>query len=474
MTAPLWTREDVAALGARIVGPFDSATGVSIDTRTLQPGDLFVAIAGERDGHDFVVTALDKHAAAAIVSDAKVSELGGRGPLLVVPDPLDFMRVLGEAARARTNARILAVTGSVGKTGTKEALRLVLSRFGETHASVASYNNHWGVPLTLARMPRQSRFGVFEIGMNHEGEIAPLTRMVRPEVAIVTTIEPVHIGHFRSIQGIADAKGEIFGGLEPGGVAVINRDTPYFERLAAHAGASRAGRIISFGEHQAADVRALRIATGPEASMVEANVLGRTAVYRVGAAGRHMALNSLAVLAAAAALGLDPNEAAGGLAELSAPVGRGERIRLAHPDGDFLAIDESFNANPASMRAALATLATVETRGRRIAVLADMGELGELGPRAHIELADAVAASRADLVFAAGPLMRGLWDALPAKLHGAYAASAAELEGSVLEAVRPGDTIMVKGSKFTQVSKIVAALKLRYGQAVAAATTGRG
>jgi UDP-N-acetylmuramoyl-tripeptide--D-alanyl-D-alanine ligase len=474
MTAPLWTREDAEALGARIVGPFDVATGVSIDTRTLQPGDLFVAVEGDaRDGHDFVRTALEKRAAAAIVAEAKAEALAGTGPLIVVPDPLDFMRSLGRAARARTNARVLAVTGSVGKTGTKEALRLVLSRFGGTHASAASYNNHWGVPLTLARMPRESRFGVFEIGMNHEGEIAPLTRMVRPEVAIVTTIEPVHIGHFRSILGIADAKGEIFGGLEPGGVAVINRDTPYFDRLAAHAGASAAGRIISFGEHEAADVRALRIATGPDASMVEANVLGRTAVYRVGAAGRHMALNSLAVLAAAAAIGLDPNDAAGGLAELAAPVGRGERISLAHPDGQFLVIDESFNANPASMRAALATLASVDTRGRRISVLADMGELGDFGPRAHVELADAVLASRADLVFAAGPLMRGLWEAIPAKLRGAYAANAAELEHEVLEAVRPGDTVMVKGSKFTQVSKIVAALKNRYGQPAAAAT-GRG
>jgi UDP-N-acetylmuramoyl-tripeptide--D-alanyl-D-alanine ligase len=322
-------------------------------------------------------------------------------------------------------------------------------------------------------MPNDSRFGVFEIGMNHEGEIAPLTRMVQPEVAIITTIEPVHIGHFRSILGIADAKGEIFGGLVPGGVAVLNRDSPHFDRLVAHAGASNAGRVISFGEHEAADVRALRIATGPDASMVEADVLGRTAAYRVGAAGRHMALNSLAVMAAVAALGLDPNEAAGGLADLSAPVGRGERIRLNHPEGEFLAIDESFNANPASMRAALATLASAETRGRRLAVLADMGELGEMGPRAHVELAEAVAASRADLVFAAGPLMQGLWDALPPKLHGAYAGSASELEPVVLEAVRPGDIVMVKGSKFTQVSKIVTALKHRYGQAAAAAT-GRG
>jgi UDP-N-acetylmuramoyl-tripeptide--D-alanyl-D-alanine ligase len=472
MTTPLWTPEDLAALpGARVSGRVEPAFGVSIDTRTLSRGDIFVAIEGARDGHDFVPAAVAKGAAAAFVAEHRAAQFSG--PIVASPDPLELMRALGRAARARTEARIVAVTGSVGKTGTKEALRLVLSRFGRTHAAAASYNNHWGVPLTLARMPRESLFGVFEIGMNHAGEIAPLTAQVRPHVAVVTTVEPVHIAHFRSILGIADAKGEIFAGLEPGGIAVLNRDNPYFDRLLAHAGASAAGRVIGFGEHADADVRATRIAIGPDASMVEAEVLGRRIAYRVGAPGRHMALNSLAVLAAAAALGLDPGEAAGGLADLSAPVGRGERIRLAHPDGEFLVIDESFNANPASMRAALATLAAVESGGRRVAVLADMGELGELGPAAHVELAQAIEASRVDVVFAAGPLMRGLWDALPAARRGVHAASAAEIEPLVLDAVRPGDAVMVKGSKYTQVSKVVAALKARYGQNPAA-SAGRG
>jgi UDP-N-acetylmuramoyl-tripeptide--D-alanyl-D-alanine ligase len=438
MTTPLWTPEDLAALpGARLIGPVEPAFGVSIDTRTLSPGDIFVAIEGARDGHDFVPAAIAKGAAAAFVAEHRAAEFSG--PIVATPDPLELMRALGRAARARTGARIVAVTGSVGKTGTKEALRLVLSRIGRTHAAAASYNNHWGVPLTLARMPRDSDFGVFEIGMNHAGEIAPLTAQVRPHVAIVTTIEPVHIGHFRSILGIADAKGEIFAGLEPGGVAIINRDNPYVDRVLAHAGASPAGRIITFGEHAGADVRATRIATGPDASMVEAEVLGRRVAYRVGAPGRHMALNSLAVLAATAALGLDPGEAAGGLAELSAPVGRGERIRLAHPDGEFLVIDESFNANPASMRAALATLAAVETGGRRIAVLADMGELGEFGPAAHVDLAKAVEAPGSDVVFAAGPLMRGFWERFRPHAGAPTRRSAAEIEPIVLDAVRPGD-----------------------------------
>jgi UDP-N-acetylmuramoyl-tripeptide--D-alanyl-D-alanine ligase len=463
---PLWSRDELAALpGARLVGEPRPVGGVSIDTRTLAAGDLFFAITGDRDGHDFVRAGLDGGAAAAFVDHAHAATFAEAGPLVAVPDVLDAMRHLGMAARARSAARIVAVTGSVGKTGTKEALRLVLERFGATHASAASYNNHWGVPLTLARMPRDSAFGVFEIGMNHAGEIAPLTAMVRPHVAIVTTIEPVHIGHFRSIHGIADAKGEIFAGLEAGGIAVVTRDSPHFGRLAAHVGASRAGRIIGFGESEAADVRALRIAAGPDASIVEASVFGRPLTYRVGMAGRHVALNSLAVLAAVSALGLDPAIAAGAFADLSPPTGRGERVSLDVPGGQILVVDESFNANPASMRAALGALALTAPGegGRRIAVLADMGELGESGPAAHLALAEPVQASGADLVFAAGPLMAGLWSELPEARRGGYASDAAQLEPLVREALRPGDIVMVKGSKYTKVSAIVAALKAAYG-----------
>lgn len=463
----LWSREELAGLpGARLVGEPRPVSGVSIDTRTLVEGDLFFAIVGDaRDGHDFVRAAFAKGAAAAFVEAGRAAEFAEAGPLVAVADVLDAMRHLGQAARARTQARIVAVTGSVGKTGTKEALRLVLERFGATHASAASYNNHWGVPLTLARMPADTAFGVFEIGMNHAGEIAPLTAMVRPHVAIVTTIEPVHVGHFRSIFGIADAKGEIFAGLEAGGVAVVTRDSPHFDRLAAHAGASRAGRIIGFGESARSDIRALRIATGPDASMVEASIFGRPLTYRVGMAGRHVALNSLAVLATVAALGLDPVTAAGAFADLSPPTGRGERIKLDVPGGEILVVDESFNANPASMRAALAAFSLMKPAagGRRIAVLADMGELGESGPPAHVALADAVQASGADLVFAAGPLMQGLWNKLPSGSRGGYALDAALLEPMVREAVRPGDIVMVKGSKYTKVSAIVAALKAAYG-----------
>lgn len=474
MNGPLFTPGDLARLpGARLVGdPRRPVSGISIDTRTLRPGDLFFAIRGERDGHEFAEAALAKGAAAAVVETGRADALGAAGPLVAVPDVLHALEALGCMARARSAARIVAVTGSVGKTGTKEALRLVLSRFGPTHAAEASYNNHWGVPLTLARMPAGAAYGVFEIGMNHAGEIAPLTRMVRPHLALVTAVEPVHIAFFRSLAGIADAKGEVFAGLEPGGVAIVTRDTPLFDRLAAHAGASAAGRILSFGEHPSADVRALRIEDGPDGSSVEADVAGRRVHYRVGMAGRHVALNSLGVLAAVHALGLDLASAVEAFAELQPPVGRGERTRLAHPAGEFLLIDESFNANPASMRAALATLARVPVPagGRRIAVLAEMGELGATGPAAHAGLAEAVEASGADLVFAAGPLMQALWDRLPAGRRGAYARHASELEPILLDTVRAGDVVMVKGSKSTLVSKMVPAFKARFGSPLAAAT----
>ncbi|GJD49650.1 UDP-N-acetylmuramoyl-tripeptide--D-alanyl-D-alanine ligase [Methylobacterium crusticola] len=470
MTEPLWILDDaLAAMAARLSGEARPLAGISIDTRTLKVGDLFFAIRGEaRDGHDFVRDALARGAGAAVVAQDREAELEGAGPLVVVPARdgdavLGAMRALAAAARARTGARIVAVTGSVGKTGTKEALRHVLCAQGATHASVASYNNHWGVPLTLSRMPAASAFGVFEIGMNHPGEIAPLTRLVRPEIALVTTVEPVHIEHFRALPGIADAKGEIFGGLEPGGVAVINRDNPSFERLEAHARASRAGRVVSFGEHREADVRAERIVLRPDLSIVDARVLGLPVTYQLGTPGRHTALNSLAVMAAVHALGADLALAALSLAQLRPPAGRGARTILRVGEGEALLVDESYNANPASVRAALATLAGVAASGRRIAVLGDMLELGAEAPRLHRDLAQAVDEHGIDLVFTAGPGMQELFDALPAGARGACAAAASDLVGTVLSALRPGDAVMVKGSNSTRMGRIVEALKARYG-----------
>jgi UDP-N-acetylmuramoyl-tripeptide--D-alanyl-D-alanine ligase len=477
MSGALWTREEIAAATRGwITDDLRPVTGISIDTRTLAPGDLFFAIKGDaRDGHDFVKDALARGAAAAVVAQDRAADYVDHGTLVVVPDVLAAMRDLATVARRRTNAQIVAITGSVGKTGTKEAMRLVLSRQGATHASVASYNNHWGVPLTLARMPQDSAFGVFEIGMNHAGEIEPLTRLVRPHVAVITTVEPVHIEYFRSIWGIADAKGEIFAGLEPGGAAIVNRDSPYYERMRAHAAASPAGCVLSFGEHPAADVRAERIILKADISIVEARVLGTPVVYRLGTPGRHVAMNSLSILATVKALGGDLALTALALGELKPPVGRGERTVLNAGAGEFVLIDESYNANPASMRAALATLGQTEPgfRGRRIAVLGDMLELGPEGASLHRRLAEPVAENRVDLVFAAGPLMENLFEALPRDRRGAYAAAAVELKDAVLKAVRPGDVVMVKGSNSIRMGAIVAALKQTFaGDARAAASKG--
>jgi len=464
---PLWTIDAMAsAMGARREGPLpDSLRGISIDSRSIGPSEAFFAIKGDnRDGHDFVDNALRGGAALAVVAADKRDQFPKDAPLLVVSDVLEGLRELARAARARLPAKVIGVTGSVGKTGTKEALRLALSRDGETHASVASYNNHWGVPLSLARCPETARFAIFEMGMNHAGEIEPLARLVRPHVAIVTTIEPVHLEFFPSMAGIADAKAEIFLGLEPGGAAVINRDNAYYGRLQQKAAEARAGRIVSFGEHAAADVRALEISLHPDCSVVHASVFGMEVTYKIGAPGRHLVWNSLAVLAAVSLAGADLALAGLALAEWKPATGRGTRILLGLPGGTAELIDESYNANPASMRAALALLgqAALGPHGRRIAILGDMLELGADGERLHRELAEAVIANKVDMLLCSGPLMRHLWEALPSERRGGYAETSLALESEVLDAVQPGDAVMVKGSLGSRMGPLVKALERRY------------
>ena len=462
----LWTVAAMAtAMGAARAGNLPAGVpGLSIDSRTVGRSEAFFAIMGEnRDGHDFVAAALDAGAGLAVVAADKRALFPPDAPLLVVPDVLAALVDLARAARARSPARVIAVTGSVGKTGTKDALHLVLSREGETHSSAASYNNQWGVPLSLARMPQSARFGVFEIGMNHAGEITPLTRLVRPHVAIVTAIEPAHLEYFGSVEAIADAKAEIFLGLEPGGVAVINRDSPQFERLKERADASGA-RGVGFGTRADAEARLIEASFKPDCSTVRAHILDADVTYKLGAPGRHVVFNSLAVLAAAALAGADLALCALALVSLAAPVGRGRRSTLALPGGEAILIDESYNANPASMRAALALLGQtpVESRGRRIAVMGDMLELGTHGPDLHRELVEPVVANAVDLVFCAGPLMHELWQALPSERRGAYAETAAALEPRVIAAVRAGDAVMVKGSLGSRMGPIVKALERRY------------
>jgi UDP-N-acetylmuramoyl-tripeptide--D-alanyl-D-alanine ligase len=470
----LWTLDAVAdAMRADKSGALpESITGISIDTRTIRPGEAFFAIQGEnRDGHEFVEAALKAGAGLAVIAHEKGAQFAKEAPLLAVDDVLEALRDLARAARARLNGKVIAVTGSVGKTGTKEALRLALSAEGKTHASVASYNNHWGVPLSLARCPADVKFAVFEIGMNHAGEITPLTKLVRPDVAIVTTIAAVHLEYFGSLEKIADAKAEIFLGVVTGGAAVINRDIAQYAQLAKTAKAAGVERIVSFGEHAEADARLVRVALAPDSSSVEANIFGSLASYKIGAPGRHLALNSLAVLAAAALAGADLALAALALAQWQPSAGRGQRITLALPGGEALLIDESYNANPASMRAALALLgqAAVGPRGRRIAVLGDMLELGTEGARLHAELAEAAAAAGVDSVYCSGPLMRSLWEALPSALRGGYAESAAALEPAIIEALCPGDAVMIKGSLGSKMGPIVKALQKRFPRAPAEA-----
>jgi len=454
----------VDALGADAPAGMADIAGLSIDTRTLLRGDLFVALKDVRDGHDFVANAFKAGAAAALVDRAHASALAGLGALYVVDAVLPALERLGRAGRARMRGHVIAVTGSVGKTSTKEMLRTVFQRQGSTHASVASYNNHWGVPLTLARMPEDTAFGIFEIGMNHSFEILPLTAQVSPQVAIVTTVEPVHLASFPSLAAIADAKGEIFSGLEPGGTAVLNRDNPQFDRLKAHVAASPAGRIISFGEHADAHVRLLSANCAADSSTVEADVLGELVAYQIGAPGRHLVQNSLAVLAAVHATGADLALAALALRAFAPADGRGRKIQLGTGTGPITLLDESYNANPSSMRAAFAVAGTtpVGPRGRRVAVLGDMLELGDQGAELHRDLAQALEKSGIDLVFAAGPLMKNLYDALPRTRRGGYAADSAALEAAVLDGVRGGDVVTVKGSNGSRMGRIVTALKTRY------------
>src|SRR5579862_1942981 len=377
----LWTLGDMAAaMRADESGVLPKTVpGISIDSRTLSKGDAFFAIQGEnRDGHDFVEAALKGGAGLAVVTRANRARFAAAAPLLAIDDVLGALRDLARAARARSRAKIIAVTGSAGKTSTKDALRLALSADGETHASAASYNNHWGVPLSLARLPENAKYAVFEIGMNHAGEITPLTQMARPHVAIVTTVEPVHLEYFGTLEKIADAKAEIFLGVEQNGAAVLNRDNAQYQRLAKAAKMAGVARVVPFGEHEEAEARLLRYALHAECSTVEARILGQDVTYKLGAPGLHQVLNSLAVLAAAALAGADLAVAALALNNLKAAPGRGTRVQLAVPGGTALLIDESYNANPASMRAAIALLgqAPVGARGRRVAVLGDMLELG--------------------------------------------------------------------------------------------------
>ncbi|SLN48535.1 UDP-N-acetylmuramoyl-tripeptide--D-alanyl-D-alanine ligase [Roseisalinus antarcticus] len=465
----LWTAAEAAsATGGRATTDWQ-AEGVSIDTRTIAPGDLFVALRAARDGHEFVAQALEKGAAAALVTHVP-DGLSAEAPLLIVDDVQTALEDLGRAGRARTGARVAAITGSVGKTSTKEMLRAALGWQGKVHAAEASYNNHWGVPLTLARMPVDTDYAVIEIGMSHPGEIAPLARLARPHVAIVTTVAAAHLEAFGSIEGIAHEKAAIFDGLEPGGTAIYNADLDWTPIL-AEAARKATDRIISFGAEPAAHHRLLSVRVRHGATVGAAR-LWRTPVHlKVATEGRHFALNALAVLAASRALGADPARSLIALADWAPPSGRGTLERLMLDDGVAAGtidlIDDAFNANPASMAAALSVLAGSHPRddvghigkGRRIAILGDMLELGAAEAQLHAALARDPAMAAVQVVHCVGPRMQHLHRALPEARRGRWVETADALVHEAARLVDPGDVVLVKGSKGSKVSLLVDAIR---------------
>lgn len=465
----LWTRDAaVAATGGASPAGW-TGSGVSIDTRSLRPGDLFVALTAARDGHGFVAEALAKGAAAALVS-RRPEGVAADAPLLIVPDVLEGLAALGRAARARFRGRVVAVTGSVGKTGTKEMLRAALGAQGSVHAAEKSYNNHWGVPLTLARLPEGADHAVIEIGMNAPGEIEPLARLARPHVAMVTTVQAVHLAAFADIEGIAREKAAIWRGLEPGGIAVMLRDLDTYPTLLA--AARRAGvTAVRFGAKGRPEYRLVEATVSEAGTAASARLRGRPFLYKLAAPGRHLAMNALGVFAAVEALGADVVRAALALAQWTPPEGRGARwsvlLGADGVDGSITLIDESYNANPAAMGAAFEVLAAARPedgvgrvrRGRRIAFLGDMLELGPQEIALHAGLAASPALAAAAQVHCAGTRMRALHEALPPRQRGEWFADAAAMAAKARRLVDAGDVALVKGSNGSQVSLVVEAIK---------------
>ena len=456
---PLWTSDEAAhATGGRSSGPW-AATGVSIDSRTIAPGELFVALRGpDHDGHDHADHALECGAAAAVVSHRPDNVEDGAN-LLTVDDTNAALEMLGAHARNRSTAKVLAITGSVGKTGTKEALKLALAATAPCCASASSLNNQWGVPLSLSRLPEDAGYGVFEIGMNHAGEIRPLANLVRPHIAIVTTVEATHLEFFGSVAAIAGAKAEIFEGLTPGGIAILNRDNEHYGRLAGIARECGA-EVITFGFAEDAHARAEKVALHAECICVAADIRGTRITYKMRTPGRHWARNSLAVLAAVDALGADLGLGALALGDLTPASGRGRRHRVQGVDGEFNVIDDSYNASPPSVRAALEVLGSAEVieGGRRVAVLGDMLELGSDADRLHADLVSDLTASGVERVFTCGRHMQHLFDALPASLRGGHAETSVDLAPLVSRFVGPGDIVLIKGSFASAMSQVVESL----------------
>jgi UDP-N-acetylmuramoyl-tripeptide--D-alanyl-D-alanine ligase len=454
----LWTSaEAAAATGARARGRW-TVNGVAIDSRTVKPGELFVALQDQRDGHEFVADARAKGAAAAMIARS-VDE----GPSLIVDDTLDGLRKLALASRQRSAAIRVAVTGSVGKTSVKEALAAVFRRAGKAHASEKSYNNHWGVPLTLARMPRETERAVFEIGMNHPGEIRPLSELIRPDIAIITKIGPAHLEGLGSMEAIADEKAHIFDGLVEWGAAVIPGDDAFASRLAEYAGTAGAGWLVRFGTGDQDEARLAKFESGDNGGQGTAEIFGARVRFKTPASGAHWGYNAAAVLAAAYLAHVPLQLAVEALADLEAPPGRGAAFTIRLAKGSFVLVDDSYNANPASMEAAISTLGgrKLGKNGRRIAVLGEMRELGRDSKSLHAALAPLLDEAKVDVVYLVGDGMRALADALPKGRVAAWAKTSGEIVDAVSADVRAGDVVLVKGSNAARMIDVVEALKRR-------------
>jgi len=451
---PLWSAFDVAAaVDGEVHGAF-AASGVAFDSREVGPGDLFIALKGEAtDGHRFLEKAFAAGAAGAIASDACP------GPHVRVADTHDALILLGIAARARMQGKVIGITGSVGKTGTKEALFACLDRAlpGKVHRSVKSYNNHTGVPLSLARMPADTRIGIFEMGMNHEGELAALTRLVRPDVAIVTAIAPAHSAHFASEEAIADAKSEVFEGLEPGGIAIIPYDSPHRERLIEGA-LPFASRILTFGTRKGADIRLQDVVPMETGTLVSLVLPDAELTFTIAPPGEHWVSNAMAVIAAVWAVGGDLAAAGLAFAELPGLAGRGQQSRVPVGDGEALLIDESYNANPASMAATLKVLGA-EKADRKIAILGDMRELGPRSPVFHADLADPLRAAGVDFALLVGTDIRALANALEGRIEFAHVPDADAAIAALAGLIAPGDAILIKGSNAIGLARLVEHLR---------------
>ena len=460
----LWTaREAMQATDGKTSGAW-VASGVSIDSRTVEEGDLFIAIEGpQADGHDYVSHALQNGAVAAVVHKIPDGFSADDPRLLVVTDTMDAMEDLGQAARYRMGGKVVAVTGSVGKTSTKAMLAEAFKANGRMHCSVGSYNNHWGVPLTLSRMHDASDYGIFEIGMNHSGEIVPLTKQVRPDIAIITTVEAVHIEHFDSVQAIADAKAEIFEGVQTGGTVVLNRDNEWFSHLKRKA-ENLGLQVKSFGKHAEADARLVDVLVASNGTRVQADIDGETVSFMMPVIGEHHAMNAMAVLMAVALSGASLAKAVNGLTTMEAVEGRGKRELLQNiggADNPVTVLDESYNASPASMRAAFKVLAMIDPGrgGRRIAILGDMLELGKEAAKAHKDLALPLQAAGVQLVYTCGTLMKNLYDSIPKEQQGAHATTSQELAQIVPDVLVPGDVVMVKGSNGSKMGSVIEAMR---------------